>query len=117
MTTQRSRHLRFRHWHATWMVGLRLGRLATVLAAVITGLLASAVAATAAFANPIPIGDGGAVPLAPVPAATIRVVSAGGMAGWQVILIAAGAALAAAAAAVFADRKLAGRRSVTATTA
>jgi hypothetical protein len=45
------------------------------------------------------------------------VISAGGMAGWQVALIAAGAALAAAAAAVFADRKLAGRRGATATTA
>ena len=39
------------------------------------------------------------------------------MAGWQITLIAAGAALAAATAAVLADRKLAGRRSITATTA
>ena len=44
-------------------------------------------------------------------------ISTGGMAGWQIALIAAGAALAAATAAVFADRKLAGRRTVTATTA
>ena len=44
-------------------------------------------------------------------------ISAGGMAGWQIALIAAGAALAAAAAAVLLDRKLAGRRGVTATTA
>jgi hypothetical protein len=36
------------------------------------------------------------------------VISTGGIAGWQVALIAAGAALAAAA--VFVDRKLAGRR-------
>jgi hypothetical protein len=68
---------------ATGQAGARLGRLATVVAAVISGLLASAVAATAAFANPIPIGDGGPVPVAPVPA-TVRVISTGGMAGWQV---------------------------------
>ena len=80
------------------------------MAAVVAGLLASAAAATAAFANPTPIGDGGAVPIAPVRAATVQVIGTGGMAGWQIALIAAGAALAAATAAVFADRKLAGRR-------
>jgi MFS family permease len=116
MTTQLSHH-RSRHWLATGMAGTRLSRLATVLAAAISGLLASAVAATAAFANPIPVGDGDTSPITQVPPATVRVISVGGMAGWQVALIAAGAALAAAAAAVLADRKLAGRRSVTATTA
>jgi hypothetical protein len=65
--------------------------------------------ATAAFANPVPVGDGGTLSLAPVPAA-VQVISTGGMASWQVALIAAGAALAAAAAAVLLDRKLAGRR-------
>jgi hypothetical protein len=117
MSTQRFHHPRSRHWLATWTAGARLGRLATVLAAAVAGLLASAAAATAAFANPIPIGDGGAVSIAPVHAATVQVISTGGMAGWQIALIAAGAALAAATAAVFADRKLAGRRSITATTA
>jgi hypothetical protein len=116
MTTQLS-HRRSRHWAAAGQAGARLGRLATVLAAVIAGLLASAAAATAAFANPVPYGDGGTIPLAPVPAGTVRVISAGGMAGWQVALIAAGAALAAAAAAVFLDRRLAGRRRAAATTA
>ena len=48
--------------------------------------------------------------MAPVPASTVRVISTGGMAGWQITLIALGAALAAAAAAVLLDRKLAGRR-------
>jgi hypothetical protein len=43
------------------------------------------------------------------------VISTGGMVGWQVALIAVGAALAAAAAAVLLDRKLAGRRRATAT--
>ena len=117
MSTQRFHHQRSRHWLAAWTAGARLGRLATVLAAAVAGLLASAAAATAAFANPIPIGDGGAVPITPVRAATVQVISTGGMAGWQIALIAAGAALAAATAAVFVDRKLACRRSVTATTA
>lgn len=115
MITQRS-HQRPHSAMTTWKAGARLGRLAAVLAAVISGLLASAAAATAAFANPIPIGDGGTVPVAPVPATTVRVITTGGMAGWQITLIAAGAALAAAAAAVLLDRKLAGRRA-TATTA
>jgi hypothetical protein len=115
MTTPLS-HYRSRHWLATGQAGARLGRLATVLAAVISGLLASAAAATAAFANPVPVGDGGILPTAPAPAA-VQVISTGGMAGWQVALIAAGAALAAASAAVFLDRKLAGRRRATATTA
>ena len=114
MTTQRSHH-RSRHWIATQQAGARLGRLATLLAAVISSLLASAVAATAAFANPIPIGDGDTSPITSVPPATVRVISTAGMAGWQVALIAAGAALAAAAAAVLLDRKLASRRSATAT--
>jgi len=48
MSTQLS-HQRSRHWMATWTAGPRLGRLATVLAAVVTGLLASAAAATAAL--------------------------------------------------------------------
>jgi hypothetical protein len=117
MSTQRFRHQRSRRWLAAWTAGARLGRLATVLAAAVAGLLASAAAATAAFANPIPIGDGGAVSIAPVRAATVQVISTGGMAGWEIALIAAGAALAAATAAVFADRKMAGRRSITATTA
>jgi hypothetical protein len=57
MTTRFSHH-RSRHWTATGQADARLGRLATVLAAVIAGLLASVAAATAAFANPIPVGDG-----------------------------------------------------------
>jgi hypothetical protein len=115
MTTQLSQY-RSRPWRATGQAAARLGRLATVLAAALAGLLASAAAATAAFANPVPVGDGGPIPLAPAQA-TVRVISTGGMAGWQVALIAAGAALAAAAAAVLVDRKLAGHRRATATTA
>jgi hypothetical protein len=51
----------------------------------------------------------GTSPVAPVPATTVRVITTGGLAGWQVTLIALRAALAAAAAAVLLDRKLAGR--------
>jgi hypothetical protein len=109
-------HQRPRPWTATRQAGTRLRQLATVLAAVLSGLLASAAAATAAFANPIPVGDGGTIPTTPVPA-TVRVITAGGMAGWQITLIALGAALAAAAAAVLLDRKLASRSGTTATTA
>ena len=115
MTTQRSPH-RSRHWRATWQAGAHLGRLATILAAVISGLMASVAAATAAFANPIPIG-GDTSPITSVPPATVRVISTGGMAGWQISLIALGTALAAAAVAVLLDRKLAGRHGATATTA
>jgi hypothetical protein len=115
MSTQSS-HQRSRHWMATRQASPRLGRLAMILAAVISGLLAPA-AATAAFANPNPVGDGDTIPIMPVPPATVRVISTGGMAGWQIALIAIGTALVAAAAAVLLDRKLASRRGATATTA
>lgn len=116
MSTSLSHH-RPRPWNATRQAGSHLGRLATVLATVIAGLLASAVAATAAFAQPIPVGDGGTTPVAPVPASTVRVITTGGIAGWQIILIAVGAALAAAVAAVLLDRKVAVQRRATAATA
>ena len=44
-----------------------LSRRAVVLVAAIAGLLASVAAVPAAFANPVPVGDGGAVPATPVP--------------------------------------------------
>jgi hypothetical protein len=53
--------------------------------------------------------------LGPVNAAR-KVTLVGGMAGWQITLIAVGAALVAATAAVFLDRALAARRSASATT-
>jgi hypothetical protein len=46
----------------------------------------------------------------------VRTVVLGGMPGWQIALIAIGAALAAAAAAVLLDRARAGRRRLAATT-
>ena len=80
----------------------------------VCGLLASG---TAVFAKPIAIADRRAVSVAPLLVGTVRVTAAGRWAGWQIVLIAIGPPLAAAAAAVFVDRKLAGRRGVTATTA
>jgi hypothetical protein len=92
----------------------RIRRIATVLAG---ALLAFAAASPAAFARiPLPGGlPGRPAELAPVPpvppvSAVTRIVVVGGMPGWQIALIAAGAALLAAAAAVLADRALAGRR-------
>jgi hypothetical protein len=91
---------------------VRLRRLAAVLAAVIGGLLTSASVVPAAFAmTPVP-GPGGRYdgpPLAPIPATTAHVVTGGGMAGWQITLIALGAALVAAATAVLLDRAWAAR--------
>jgi len=102
-------------------------RLASVLAALAGVLLASAAAVPAAFAatNPIPdppgyvgdpyIGIMGTGPIAPVPATTtVRVITTGGMAAWQITLIALAAALVAATAAVLADRARTARRGATA---
>jgi hypothetical protein len=102
------------------MNGIRhIRRLASVLAGLAGVLLGSAVAVPAAFAgtDPIPdppgyVGDPyiGTAPVAPVPATTVHVVSSGGMAGWQIALIAIGAALLAATVAVLLDRARATRR-------
>ena len=93
----------------------RRGRLTTLLAAVIAGLLAPVAAATAAFAQPIPIGNddtttGGAGPGQHRPGDQHR---HGGLADRP---DRRRAALAAAAAAVLLDRKLAGRRTAPSTT-
>lgn len=91
--------------------GARRGRLAAAVTAAICGLLASAVTIPAAFAMVVPArgGPSTASPVAPVPATT-RVITVAGMAGWQITLIAIGAALAAAAATFVLDRALAARR-------
>jgi hypothetical protein len=102
------------------MNGIRhIRRLASVPAGLAAVLLASAAAIPAAFAgtNPIPdppgyVGDPyiGTAPVAPVPATTVRVISTGGMPGWQITLIAIGADLLAATVAVLLDRARATRR-------
>jgi hypothetical protein len=79
----------------------RIRRYAGALAALAGALLASAAAAPAAFATTAP--PGGATGAGPSPA-VVRTVVVGGMPGWQIALIAAGAALAAATLAVLADR-------------
>ena len=79
----------------------RIRRPLAVLAGLAGALLASAAAASAAYATvgPPPGGfDGGSAP------APVQVITVGGMSGWQIALIALGAALVAAVAAVLLDR-------------
>ena len=97
-------------------------RIAGVLVGLAAALLASG--ATPAFAMRVPD------PQQPYPAASLtpaqvpaqihtvtRTIVAGGMPGWQIALIVAGAALLAAAVAVLADRARAARRRVMPTAA
>jgi hypothetical protein len=94
-------------------------------AVVLAGLAAAVLLATPAFARVVPPpGDAyqGHVLPASVPASVpaqiqYRTIVAGGMPGWQIALIAAGAALLAAALAVLADRALAAHRRTVATAA
>jgi hypothetical protein len=80
----------------------------------ILGSVAVALAATAfpAFARPVPPGgpDGSTQVAQP----DVYTITAGGMPGWEIVLIAVGAALAAAVVAVLADRAWAARRRLTA---
>jgi hypothetical protein len=92
----------------------RLGRLTAVLAAITAGLLVTVAGVPAAFARPVPPPGGSYGPAGPVPATTTHVITTGGMAGWQITLIALAASLLAATMAVFADRARAARRSATA---
>jgi len=94
--------------------GAPLGRLAAVLAAITASLLVTAAGVPAAFARPVPPPGGSYAPGAPVPATIIHVITTGGMAGWQITLIALAAALVAATTAVFADRARTARRSAAA---
>ena len=88
-------------------------RLAAVLAGAACALLASAALAQPSFAMvPPPDAPAGA----PASLVTATVV-AGGMPGWQITLIAAGAALLTATAAVLLDRARTARRNMTRTAA
>ena len=87
-------------------------RLAAFLAGLGGAALASVIAAPAAFAVRVPPPGVGA-PAHPAPPDTVAVV-AGGMPGWQIALIAVGAALLAAVLAVLLDRTWAARRSLAA---
>jgi hypothetical protein len=96
-------------------------RVAGVLAGLACAWLGLAMAAPAAFAvtHPTP-GPAGYItpgapgfpvpPPGPPPAVQVHTVVVGGMPGWQIALIAIGAALFAAIAAVLADRAWAARR-------
>ena len=110
-----SAHLSHRESHPRTAAGYaaaRLRRVAAALAAVTSTLLASAAIMPAAWAavNYIPNDS-------PDQAPAGGVITAGGMPGWQITLIALGAALVAAVAAVLLDRARAARQaaSVTAT--
>jgi hypothetical protein len=97
-------------------VGAWLRRITAALAAVTGGMLAWAAAVPAASAAIIPIpGDGPYGPAPAAPGGTIPVITAGGMPGWQITLIAVAAAVVAATAAVILDRARASRRSASAT--
>jgi hypothetical protein len=102
-----SAHRPFRGPHprdAARQAGARLRRAGAALAALTCALLASAAIVPAAWAvNVIPPGGGD-------PSVTTVPVVSGGMAGWQITVIALGAALVAATAAVVLDRTLAARR-------
>jgi hypothetical protein len=88
----------------------RLSRLAAALTAITCAVLASAAIVPAASARILPPND---VPVVPEP--TVRVVTVGGITGWQIALIAIGAALVAAIAAVALDRARAVRKAASAT--
>jgi hypothetical protein len=107
---------------AALTAGTRLCQLAAAAAAVTAGLLACATASPAMAATVSRPHYGSPVPAPPaqVPAqihTVTRTVVAGGMPGWQITLIAIGAALLAATMAVLADRARAARRRVIATAA
>jgi hypothetical protein len=86
-----------------------LRRIAGLLAALAGAVVA--LGSAPAFASRVPLQSGGAAGV-PVPAAPVQIhtIVAGGMPGWQIALIAAGAALAAATVAVLLDRARATRR-------
>ena len=82
----------------------RIRRIAAALAGLACAWIGLAVAAPAAFAMTIPGGSGGGVTTPAPPPVQIHTVVMGGMTGWQIALIAVGAALVAATVAVLLDR-------------
>ena len=83
-------------------------RIAAVLAGLAAALVACSTTPAFAMLAPPPGGEGPAV--APPHLAPVHTVAGGGMPGWQITLIAAGAALLAATFAVLLDRARATRR-------
>lgn len=97
----------------------RIRRVSAILAAFAAALLGLSAGAPAAFAgtNVFPAPGGGGPATGTPPATLGHTVIAGGMAGWQIAVIAAGAALLAAAAAVLLDRAWQARRQALSPTA
>jgi hypothetical protein len=92
-------------------------RITLILAGLTVTLIASVAAAPAALAMHVPPPGGTVghpVKYAPIIPAHVQTVVVGGMPGWQIALIAVGAALAAAVLAVLLDRMLGARRRATA---
>ena len=85
----------------------RIRRILAALATLAGALLAFTAASPAAFAVRVPPPGGTSGPVQPPQVHTIVV---GGLPGWQITLIAAGAALATAAVAVLLDRTRAARK-------
>ena len=103
-------HLSSRRRHLN--TAARLRRITAALASAALGVLAWAAAVPAASARVIPVNDlGDYEPTRVTTGPTVRVITVGGMPGWQIALIAVAAALAAATAAVFLDRTRTSRRS------
>src|ERR1700746_2280971 len=90
----------------------QLRRTAAVLGGLAASVLVVLTGATAAFAYPDPPRPGPAAPMQPPP--RMHTIVTGGTPGWQIALIAIGAAIFAAALAVTVDRILAARRRVSA---
>jgi hypothetical protein len=89
----------------------RIRRTVALLAGLAGATLACITAAPAAFAStsPGPAGSAGVTPVLPDPA-RFHAALAGGMPGWQITVIAVGAAVLGAALAVLVDRARAARR-------
>jgi hypothetical protein len=90
-------------------------RMVAVLVTLAGGLLAFTAASPAAFAVHVPPPGGFTGPVQPPP--QVHTVVGGGMPGWQITLIAVGAALFAAVLAVILDRSWAARQPKTAPSA
>jgi hypothetical protein len=95
----------------------RLRRFAAVLAGLGVTMAAFAAAAAAASASTGMFPDNGGVDGGAGPVPVPQAVVVGGMPGWQIALIAIGAAVAAAVTAVLLDRMRSARRQLSPTTA
>jgi hypothetical protein len=92
----------------------RIRRIAAALTGLACALVAFVAAAPASFAMPVPVpggstGGGSTAPAVPSAPVQVHTVVAGGMPGWQITLIALGAALLAATVAVLVERARAAR--------